>query len=426
MLYWECKSRLAVLREFRVRAVDYFENIEPSGWMAGGAPRPMNATAQKARHDMNRMLGDVLVSLSRFSIPHVVYYQPPPRLGGYPQNVDIILNVFSLWEFQVGSERVFDTIDRAIGTYERECKKLFRKLFNPLYWLGMLLVQFLRIPSKLRGAGAADVPGTDPSLFGSMRQGWAGWNRTDRLALIAIIVAVILGGIALMSPEVRRALRLDKAVTARVDPSPAQVVPAPNTPPAQKVPAQAKPFRPNQGPVDHPAVNNTPPSISQNNSGGINVQQATTGENSPIVNSPITIGDTPKRIAANDLTAATQYLFNAKNKAHIVIKNAQNSNSGLFARDIYKAFKDAGWPMVETGVDDVILFKAPGNTFLGAVVTAKGPSLRAGEQTTVREPEPLFYVGTILRALKVPVELNRDPNQKDDDLIMIQFEGLPN
>ena len=48
MLYWECKRRLAILREFRMQAVDYFENIEYAGWMAGGAPLPMNEVAQKA------------------------------------------------------------------------------------------------------------------------------------------------------------------------------------------------------------------------------------------------------------------------------------------------------------------------------------------------------------------------------------------
>ncbi len=266
-----------------MQAVDYFDNMKYSGWMAGGAPLPMNEPAQKARHNMNRMLGDVLVSLNRMNVPHVVNYQPPPTRGGYSQNVDIILNIFSLWEFQIGPDRVFDTVDRAIGSYERECKKLFRKLFNPLYWLGMLVLQFLRIPSKLRGTTGNDVPNTDPSLFGSMRQGWAGWNRTDRLTLIGIIVAVILTAITLMSPEVRRALHLDKTVVAPVESSPAPLVPAPTPTPVQSVPAQNKLVKPksattppttqkidinapggipivgNQGTVDHPTVNNYGP-----------------------------------------------------------------------------------------------------------------------------------------------------------------------
>ncbi len=51
---------------------------------------------------------------------------------------------------------------------------------------------------------------------------------------------------------------------------------------------------------------------SASNSGGINVQQATTGDSSPIINSPITVGDVPKRISAKDLVTITQYLEDAK------------------------------------------------------------------------------------------------------------------
>lgn len=280
MLYWECKRRLAVLRKFRMQAVDYFENIEYAGWMAGGAPPRMNETAQKARHYMNRVLGDVLVSLSRLNVPHVVYYQPPPRLGGYAQNVDIILNVFSLWEFQIGPERVFDCVDRGIGAYERECEKLFRKLFNPLYWLGMLMLQFLRLPSKLRGTGGNDVPGTDQSLFGSIRQGWAGWNRADRLGLVAIVVAVGVGVSAVVIPELRLMLHLDKTVTAPVEPSPAQVAPAQTkTPPAQDVPAQTKPVK--RKPVTTPP---TPQKIEINAPGGIPIVGNQGTVNNPTVN----------------------------------------------------------------------------------------------------------------------------------------------
>jgi hypothetical protein len=113
MLYWECKRRLALLRQFRVLAFDYFENIEYASWMEGGAPPNMNVKAQKARHDMNRMMGDVVVSFDLLSIPHVVFYQPAPITGGYAQNLDVIVNTFDLYSFQIPSEKVFDCTDAA-------------------------------------------------------------------------------------------------------------------------------------------------------------------------------------------------------------------------------------------------------------------------------------------------------------------------
>jgi hypothetical protein len=78
-----------------------------------GAPPNMNVKAQKARHDMNRMMGDVVVSFDLLSIPHVVFYQPAPITGGYAQNLDVIVNTFDLYSFQIPSEKVFDCTDAA-------------------------------------------------------------------------------------------------------------------------------------------------------------------------------------------------------------------------------------------------------------------------------------------------------------------------
>jgi hypothetical protein len=145
MLYWECKRRLALLRRFRVAAFDYFENIEYASWMAGGAPPKMNVTAQTARNEMNRMMGDVVMSFDLLSIPRIVFYQPPPISRGYAQNLDVILNVFDLYSFQLPTEKVFDCTDVAIGAYERECQKLLRKVFNPFY---LLVIEWFPYHSK--------------------------------------------------------------------------------------------------------------------------------------------------------------------------------------------------------------------------------------------------------------------------------------
>jgi hypothetical protein len=199
------------------------------------------------------------------------------------------------------------------------------------------------------------------------------------------------------------------------------VVPVPSAePPKQSKYAEAHPVMARKA-----SDSSQPPSVQQSNSGGVNVQQATVGENSPIINSPITVGNVPKRISPTDLTAITQYLSEAKTKARIRVAVAQNSNAVPFANDVYKAFKDAGWTMEEPGVSEVIMFWAPGKKFQGVEVMCKGLSVAPNEQVLVHEGEPLFYVGTILKALKVPMALKRDPDQKDADLITLQFEGLP-
>jgi hypothetical protein len=165
-------------------------------------------------------------------------------------------------------------------------------------------------------------------------------------------------------------------------------------------------------------------SVQQSNSGGINVQQATTGDSSPIINSPITVGDVPKRISAKDLVTITQYLEDAKAKTRIQITSAQNANSLPFARDVYKAFKDAHWTMEGDGVGEPVVLWG-GKRFEGVTIKCKGEHIGPTETTTVHEGEPLFYIGNVLKKLQVPVEMDRDPDQKEGDLITLQFTGLP-
>jgi hypothetical protein len=75
---------------------------------------------------------------------------------------------FELWQFQITSPLVLDCVDRAIGAYERESRRLLRKSFNPLYWLQLLIVWFLRLPFKLLGAAGFDARKAENSLLGKL------------------------------------------------------------------------------------------------------------------------------------------------------------------------------------------------------------------------------------------------------------------
>jgi hypothetical protein len=177
----------------------------------------------------------------------------------------------------------------------------------------------------------------------------------------------------------------------------------------------------------HAASSSHPQALSpsvQGNSGGINIQQGTVGPNSPIVNSPITVGDVPRRLSSSDLSNITQYLSEVKVKTRIQIKAAENSNASPFADDFYRALKDAGWPMVDEGVTEVLLIRAPGNKFRGVEIICRGEPVKPNQPVQVTEGDPVFYIGTALKTLGVPVSLTRDPNQ-EADLITLQFEGLP-
>ena len=71
-------------------------------------------------------------------------------------------------------------------------------------------------------------------------------------------------------------------------------------------------------------------SLIQNNYGGVNVQQGTTGVNSPIIDNPITIGDSPKTISPADMANAVRYFQQAKNTARIAVMADQSSDAAIF------------------------------------------------------------------------------------------------
>ena len=157
MLYWECKRRLALLRRFHEQITAYFGNIEYASWMVGGGPNE-NKTAQNARREINMMMRDVAESLDSHGIPQDVLYQHPPALRLPSQVVDVIQNIFILYQYKdLGSERVFDCVERGIGSYETECRELKHASLNPFYWFGLLLKWFLGLPFKALGVMGFDL-----------------------------------------------------------------------------------------------------------------------------------------------------------------------------------------------------------------------------------------------------------------------------
>jgi hypothetical protein len=163
-------------------------------------------------------------------------------------------------------------------------------------------------------------------------------------------------------------------------------------------------------------------SINQSNSGGISVQQATTGSNSPIINSPITIGDLPKTIQPQDMEVLKTFFRSAQNKARIQISADQFSGAQQLPDDFYDALKGGGWTMVDGGVNHLMGFAPPGRRFQGAVILVRGEPLAPNESTQIDPSDPLSYIGRALAALGIARSLNRDP-KLEAGLIIIRFEG---
>ena len=166
MLYWECKRRLTVLRQFRVLASDYFKNIQNAGWQSAGVPPRMNEVSVNARGAMNLLMQDVLLSLNLIGVSASSTYLNP--MGGYSMNVHVIENIFDLWQFRMRPTMAFDTLDRAIGAYDQKCKRLFRQTFNPVYWLGLLIAWVFHLPFQLLRAAGFKTTKFEESFLGKL------------------------------------------------------------------------------------------------------------------------------------------------------------------------------------------------------------------------------------------------------------------
>jgi hypothetical protein len=164
------------------------------------------------------------------------------------------------------------------------------------------------------------------------------------------------------------------------------------------------------------------PRILQQNSGGINVQQATTGENSPIINSPVTIGNVPKHISTQDRLELGAFLANGKRFAEgvqIEISADQYSSPSPFPAEFYNLLNNATWsmrgPQVETFFSSSPHYRPD---FKGAIIRSNG----SDKDGAVLVNDPLFYIANTLTRLHVPIVLDRNPG-KEKGLIAVVFEG---
>ena len=148
ILVWENRRRLERLAEFRSLVLSYFENSE-AHWMA--QERTERPDAQSARVRINRLMDEMHDIILLSGVRPAIQWSPPPMVGGYIQNVDLVQNLFNLHRFQIPPNHVLDFIDRSIGIYEANTRPAFLRTINPLFYLGQLFDWVAGLPFALLG-----------------------------------------------------------------------------------------------------------------------------------------------------------------------------------------------------------------------------------------------------------------------------------
>lgn len=162
IFYWEAKRRLELLTAYRQLVNDYYNQAEWSPF----ADWEDTEESAKIRQGINEGMYVVRLALNFVGITTVMYYAPPPAVGGIATDMALLDNVFNLPRFQIPHTKLLDNLDQAIGIYREWVPLLWRKLFNPFYWVGWLLYWIASIPFRLLDAAGFDGARAEGSLVG--------------------------------------------------------------------------------------------------------------------------------------------------------------------------------------------------------------------------------------------------------------------
>lgn len=147
---WENRRRLTVLYRFR----DLVEE-----W--GSSP-----ALGQVRVDINRLVEDVSAIIFAARISPVFHWEPPAIVGGPKRKIDVVANLFHLADFDIPEVTVLDTVDRAIGKYEKDQTSTLMRTINPIYWIARILDYTVRIPFLFLRRAGFDVGRIEASFLG--------------------------------------------------------------------------------------------------------------------------------------------------------------------------------------------------------------------------------------------------------------------
>ena len=162
---WESKRRIDLLHEFHEIVVSYYNDCSEGSFI--GEPRE-GAEAIRLRPQINASLDEVCLIVRAAGITTSVTWTPPPAVGGYIQNIDVLVNLFSLRRYQIPPTFVTNAIERAHGVYVNNHKFAIRRTLNPFWWLSRVLLWFARIPFHLLGTIGFNRSRAEASLLGRL------------------------------------------------------------------------------------------------------------------------------------------------------------------------------------------------------------------------------------------------------------------
>jgi hypothetical protein len=173
---FENARRLEFLVRYRNDVVEYFNHVQPRPF---GDPPSEDDVALSARRRINLETDDACDVIHAAGISTTMTYTPPPLIGGYIRNVELVHNVFNGYHFEMSPQSLIDMIDRARGVYERNHRHARIRTLNPFFYLGLVL----------------DAVASSPFLLAT-RVGLPGKRLEDSILGVLVRVLVYMAGVA--------------------------------------------------------------------------------------------------------------------------------------------------------------------------------------------------------------------------------------
>ncbi len=215
ILIWENKRRLNKLRAFRSLVIRYFNNSR----VGFGGGRVEESAAKEARHEINRLGDEIHSIILNSEINPLFSWTPPSGVGGDETGIDLIENIFTLDQFDIGPNNLLACIDRAIEKYDSGRKSTFVRTLNPFFYLGRVLDTITDLPFIIIGVLGFNRQKMKASAIGRLVKGI--------LYLIIIVAAVLailhlLGFVEPVKQFVHKLLALIREINLAFDPDSVQ------------------------------------------------------------------------------------------------------------------------------------------------------------------------------------------------------------
>ncbi len=167
MNYWNAKGAIRDLMEFRDVYVEWANRYYGPGL---DVPPQVRTKLVKLAPVMQTRLDALGSDAGLWEL------QDAPLLGGkkhYAYLAQLIISPELAEKYRITPHAIIDTVDSSIGAYEAVLPELRRKLYNPIYLLGLAFRYLLRIPfAFLEGAGLNVRPFEMSRLGRAFKFGW--------------------------------------------------------------------------------------------------------------------------------------------------------------------------------------------------------------------------------------------------------------